>query len=201
MSALGKKIPGHFHFFSSVNKLKRDHQSELNSATSWTPKLWKASLGLAVLRKVALPAGQFQSCLCIPAEWTSEQHTPYVWLLYLPIRNIIQHRLWAYWIPPPKKKKSLKTIGSKLQSNTRSWAGVVCRTFPSEGGWGKESNSQWMKVGKVTKHENRGGVTRQPSKGEQVVESWAGLMSLRLELKTELSHLVGAKADHMELQL
>jgi hypothetical protein len=47
--ALGKKALWPFLFFSfSPNKQKTEHQSELNSVTSWTPNLWKVSLCCAI---------------------------------------------------------------------------------------------------------------------------------------------------------
>jgi hypothetical protein len=63
--ALGKK--GHlFIYFSSPNKQKPEHQSESNSATSWTPSPWKASLCCTTLKKAAtfsLPAGSKVACV------------------------------------------------------------------------------------------------------------------------------------------
>jgi hypothetical protein len=72
-----------FHFFSP-NKQKTEHQSESNSAISWNPSLWKASLHHAVLKKVVpfFSASQLQSCLRETAEQTGEHHaacaTPYL---------------------------------------------------------------------------------------------------------------------------
>jgi hypothetical protein len=40
-----------FFFFLSHNKQKSEHQSESNSATSWSPTLWKASLHHATPKK------------------------------------------------------------------------------------------------------------------------------------------------------
>jgi hypothetical protein len=50
-----KKPPNHcsfvFCFFLFPNKQKIEHQSESNSATSWTPSPWKASLHHATLKE------------------------------------------------------------------------------------------------------------------------------------------------------
>jgi hypothetical protein len=37
-----------FFFSFSPNKLKKEHQSDLDSVTSWTPNPWKASLHHAI---------------------------------------------------------------------------------------------------------------------------------------------------------
>jgi hypothetical protein len=56
--------------FYPKHKQKTEQQSESNSAASWTPSPWKASLCHAALRNVApfLPAILLQSCLCELAE-------------------------------------------------------------------------------------------------------------------------------------
>jgi hypothetical protein len=65
----------------------------LNSVTSWIPNPWKVYLYPTALNPVPvsvcleksstpfLPTGQFQSCLCKPADPTGEQHAPCVTLL------------------------------------------------------------------------------------------------------------------------
>jgi hypothetical protein len=53
-------------FLFSPNKKKKEHQSELNSATSWTPNLWKVPYDTPFL-----PISQFQSCLCESEEQTT----------------------------------------------------------------------------------------------------------------------------------
>jgi hypothetical protein len=105
----GKKYLDSFFlfFFFPFNK-KIEHQSELNSMTSWTLSLWKVSLCPAVVKKVSvivcleksgmpsLPCGWFQNCLSKPADSTGEQHATHTTPLPTPPQgNIIQHSPWA----------------------------------------------------------------------------------------------------------
>jgi hypothetical protein len=39
-----KKAFYYYYYYYYFNKLKREHQPELNSVMSWTPNLWKDSL-------------------------------------------------------------------------------------------------------------------------------------------------------------
>jgi hypothetical protein len=142
-------------------------------------------------------------------------------------------------IPPPQGTESstgpgqinsspitkLKNISSELQSNSHNLGGVECWTCLFERGWGKETNSQWTKPGKVTNVESGDGAISQLPRVAQLalsrgearhkgwewvwgnkptsqsragVDPWAGLMRLRAGLKTELSHLAGGGANQTE---
>jgi hypothetical protein len=79
---------------------KTEHQSETNSATSWTPNLWKASL--LWLHHFSPPVGFIAAWVNLQNEQVSI--TYYMWLPYPPPGNTIQHSPWQTKIPPTKWK-------------------------------------------------------------------------------------------------
>jgi hypothetical protein len=118
---------------------------------------------------------------CKPADPTGEQHTPHTTPIPTP---------WEYNPAQPLGRLNtlptkLKSINGELYSNNDSKGGRECWTCPGEWEWGKEQNCQWMKVGKVTKAESRGGVTSQAPK----VRRWwiAELVSWDWELYSKLN--------------
>jgi hypothetical protein len=99
-----------------------------------------------------LPTSQFQICFHESPEWTSEHHASRVTSLPTPLEhNKVQTLGRLKQSPPPTK---LKSINSKLKSNTNSWGGVEHWTCAGEQKWDKEPNSQWTNKDKTPKAES-----------------------------------------------
>jgi hypothetical protein len=166
VSFTGKKAPWLFFFLFLLflNKWKLEHQSESNSATSWTTNPWKSSLSHTALREAlccfSRPVDSKDACVNLQNEQVSIMH--YVQFPYPLPGNIIQHRPWANLIPLPTV---LKTVNYNVTPTAE--AGWNAELAMENGGGGRSQTFSTELSGKA---DSGGGVMNQPPKVGQVVD-------------------------------
>jgi hypothetical protein len=144
---------------------KTEHQSELNSATSWTPSLWKTSLNCTTLKTVMpfLPTSWLQSCVRETAEGLGEHHAPHAAPLPTlppqPWENNTAQPMGR--LNEPSSPAKLKIINTELYSNTAIRGGGGMLNPPQRMGMGQGAklsalNTQGL-MHKAAKAESRAG--------------------------------------------